>query len=185
MLPSTSISFFFLTVSFQISYRLVVFATDLGNPPVVRVLTSGSVQFSSRPGPNPNPLLSWRGGTRPGHRTANIWPGYNLNVVPNSWFQQLWLQLSIWVLIVQWHEQYVDCAELWALSPPAFRFVIWLIFVELLWNKGQFWEKFGGIRLRLYEWLSDCIFDRVRRKCSWNCTIYVLIMLQYDQNSST
>ena len=42
------------------------------------------------------------------------------------------LELSIWVLIVSWHDKYVDCAVLAALSPPAFRFVIRPIFVESL-----------------------------------------------------
>jgi len=43
---------------------------------------------------------------------------------PNISTQKLWLQLSIWVLIVSWHDQYVDCAVLTAVSPPTFRFLI-------------------------------------------------------------
>jgi hypothetical protein len=51
-------------------------------------------------------------------------------------FLQLCLKLSIWVLIVSWYCQYVNCSALAALLPPAFRFAIWLIFVEWLWNNG-------------------------------------------------
>jgi len=40
------------------------------------------------------------------------------------------LQSSIWVLIVSWHNQYLDCAVLAALSPPDLRCVIGPIFVE-------------------------------------------------------
>jgi len=49
---------------------------------------------------------------------------------PSIWNRPFWLQLSIWVLIVSQHDQYVDCAVLVALSPPAFRFAIWQVFVE-------------------------------------------------------
>ena len=38
---------------------------------------------------------------------------------------QLQLQLRIWVLIIWWHDQCVECVELAGLSPPAFRFAIW------------------------------------------------------------
>jgi len=51
---------------------------------------------------------------------------------PGILSSQFWLPLSIWVLIVSWHDEYVDCAVLAALSPPAFRLAIWLTFVELL-----------------------------------------------------
>jgi len=51
------------------------------------------------------------------------------------WFLQLWLQISIWVLIVSWHDQFVDSAVLAALPPPAFRFAIGPIFIESLGNK--------------------------------------------------
>jgi hypothetical protein len=110
----------------------LVFATGLGNPPVVRVLTCGSVRFGSRTGQKPEPLWCWRVVTRPGHRTAGIWPGWNQTAVPNIRFVQLWLKLSISVLIVSRHDWYVNCAVLAPLLPPAFRFAIGLIFVEWL-----------------------------------------------------
>ena len=42
----------------------------------------------------------------------------------------LWIKLSISVVIVLWHDQYIDYAVLRALSPPAFRYAIRLIFAE-------------------------------------------------------
>jgi len=131
----------------QVSYgSCLVLATGPGNPPAVRVLTCCSVRFGSRTGQKPEPLLSWRVVTRPGHRTAVIWPGWNRTAVPNIRFLQLWLQLSIWVLIVSWDDQYVSCAVLAPLSPPAFRFAIGLISVERLWNTGDFYANFAGFR---------------------------------------
>jgi len=57
---------------------------------------------------------------------------------------QLGLELIIWVLIISWHDEYADYAVLPDLSPPASRFLIRLIFVEWLWNKGKFETKFAG-----------------------------------------
>jgi hypothetical protein len=48
-----------------------------------------------------------------------------------------WLQLSIWVLIISQHDQYVDCAVLVARSPPALRFAIWWLFVESQSNTSE------------------------------------------------
>jgi hypothetical protein len=47
-------------------------------------------------------------------------------------FLQLWLKLSVWVLIVSGHDQYADCAVLAPLSPPTVRFAIGPIFGESL-----------------------------------------------------
>jgi len=73
----------------------IVLATGPGNLPVVRVLTCGSFEFGSRTGQKPEPLLSSRVVTRPRHRIAGIWPGWNQTAVPNIRFLQLSLQLSI------------------------------------------------------------------------------------------
>jgi len=119
-------------------YVQVVLATGPGNPPAVRVLTGGAVRFGPRPGQKPEPRLSSRVVTRPGYGTAGISPGSNRTAVTNLRFLQLSLQLSIWVPIILWHDQYVNCAEWWALSPPASRFAIRVIFDEWLWKMGQF-----------------------------------------------
>jgi len=163
----------------------LVLATGLGNPPAVRVMTGSSVWLSSRPSQKPESHLSWRVVTWPGHRTADICPLWNRTAVPNLLFLHLWLQFSIWVLIVLWHDQSVDSAEWWALSPPSFRFVIQVIFVEWVWKKAQFSAKFAGFRSRLHKYWSYRIWDPRRWKYTWNCTIYVLIISQYDQNSNT
>jgi len=62
-------------------------------------------------------------------RTA---PWFNFKVPAT--LPQLWSQWSIWVLIVLWHDQSANCAVLCAVLPPAVRFAIRPIFVELLWN---------------------------------------------------
>jgi hypothetical protein len=98
---------------------------------------------------NPNWLTS--AGLLPG---PDVNPGFIGQVETRLWFHfavpttsaKLWFQLSIRFLIVSWYDQYVDCAVLSALSSPAFRFAIWLIFVEWLWNKGKYKAKFAGVQ---------------------------------------
>jgi len=136
----------------------VVLATSPGNKPAVGVMTSGSVRFGSRPGQIPDHLCLGGFVTQRRHRTARSWPGWNWTAVPNIWLLLLCLQLSIWVLIISQHDQYIDCAVVVALSPSAFKFAIRLIFVEWLWNNGGFWTKLVGFRSPLNEYLSD-------RKC--------------------
>ena len=116
----------------------VVLATGPGNPRAVQVLTGGSDWFGSRPGQKPNQLCLGGFVTRTGHRAVGIWPASNRTADPNIRFLLLWLQLSIWVLIVSWHSQYVNCSALAPLWPPASKFAIRLIFVEWLWNNGWF-----------------------------------------------
>ena len=53
------------------------------------------------------------------------------------------LQLSIWVLIIRWHDQYAHCAVQAALQPPATRFAIGPIFVELLSKSLEFLRQYG------------------------------------------
>jgi len=75
-------------------------------------------------------------------------------LLPRTWFHFMvpttlavvWLQLGFWVLIISWPAQYVDCAVLAALSPPAFRFAMRPISVESLWNKSQFEAKYEGFQ---------------------------------------
>jgi hypothetical protein len=68
-----------------------------------------------------------------GHWTVGFWPGSNRTAVPTIWFIHIWLQLSIGVLNVSGHSQYIDCAVLYALSPQVFNCAIRPIFVESLW----------------------------------------------------
>ena len=70
-------------------------------------------------------------------------------------FLPLWLPLSIWLLIVSWHGQNLNCPALAALSPPASRFAIWLIFVEWLWHNGWIQTTLAHIRPQINEYLSD------------------------------
>jgi len=51
---------------------------------------------------------------------------------------QLCLQLSIWVLIVSWYDQYMDCAVQTALSPRDLRYVSRPIFIESLSKTRSF-----------------------------------------------
>ena len=95
------------------------------------------------------------------------------------------LQLSIWVLIVSWHDVYADCSVLAALSPPAFRFAIRPIFVESLSKTREFrWKS-----THIWHPLSECQSDLNSKSAGWkiglNCTLYVYIMSWYDQNSNT
>jgi len=69
--------------------------------------------------------------------------------------QHFLLQLSIWVLIVSQHVQYVDCAVLVAVSPPAFRFAIRQVFVESRSKTRQFRLNSAFISLPLNEYQSD------------------------------
>jgi len=104
---------------------------------------------------------------------------------PCIWNWPFWLRLSIWVLIVSQHDQYVDCAVLVALSPPAFRFAIWQVFVESRSKTRRFRLKSPIISQPLNEYQSDRKSESGRWKSEYDCTIYVLIMLWYDQNSKT
>jgi hypothetical protein len=69
------------------------------------------------------------------------------------------LQLSIWVLIVSWHDQYVDCAVLAALSPPTFRYAIQWIFAEWRMIPREFRFQLAIIPQPLNENQSDSKSD--------------------------
>jgi hypothetical protein len=88
-------------------------------------------------------LTTWK--TRP------IGNGPVFHQKPSISSSQVWLQLSIWVLIVSWHEQYVDCAVLAGLSPPDVRFAIRLVFVESLSKTRQLRAKYRLISQRFNE----------------------------------
>jgi len=69
--------------------------------------------------------------------------------------QHFLLRLSIWVLIVSQHEQYVDCAVLVAPLPPAFRFAIRQVLVESRSKTRQFRWNSAFISQPLNEYQSD------------------------------
>jgi hypothetical protein len=119
------------------AFWALVLVTHRGNSPAVRVLTGGSVWFGYRPSQKPDPVCLGGFVTRTGYWTAGIWPGWNWTAVQNIRFLLLWLQLNIWVLIVSWHSQYVNCSALAPLSPPEFKLEIELIFVEWLWYNAR------------------------------------------------
>ena len=68
---------------------------------------------------------------------------------------QLWLQLSIWVLIILWGDQYIDCAVLQAHSPPAFRYAIRPIFMESRSKTCEFRSEFALFSQPLNEYELD------------------------------
>jgi len=143
-----------------------VWAPGPGNLPAVQFLAGGSVGFGSRPSQKPKPLCLGGLYTQIGHKPPGFWPGWNQTVVTTLRFLHVSLQLSIWVLIVLWHDQCVQCAVLAALWPPAFRSAIWLIFVEWVWKKLKFHAKLAGFRLGLNKYRSDHTSEIGRWKSS-------------------
>jgi len=69
--------------------------------------------------------------------------------------QHFLLQLSIWVLIISWHNLYMKYALWCPLSSPVLRFPIGPIVIESRWKPGPFGEIFGLISQRLNEYWSD------------------------------
>ena len=59
-----------------------------GNRPAVRVLTAGSAWLGLRPGRKPNALCVGSVVTQTGHQPTVFW------------FVQLWLQLTLWALVI-------------------------------------------------------------------------------------
>jgi len=111
----------------DVTYPYVVLAPGQSTRAVVRLLTGGLVRFCFRPGKRSNPPSLSGFVTRTGHNPTVFWLR---TAVPFLRFLHHSLQLNIWVLIASWHDQYVDCAVLAALSPPAVRFAIGPILVE-------------------------------------------------------
>jgi len=166
-------------------WSILVLATGPWNPPAVLGLSSGSVRFGSRPGENPNRLCLGRCVTWTGNRTVGIWPGWNQTNVPNIRFLQLWLQLSIWVLIISCHGQYLNCSSFAARSPPAFKYAIRPILFESLCNQETFHGTLAGSWSQLNEYLSHPKSESARWQSDQNGTIYTLITVRYNQNSNT
>jgi len=169
----------------QIEFTSLLLATGPGNTGAVRFLSSGSVPFGSKPGQKPEPLCLGGVVTQSGHKPTVFFHGLYPDSGSILRSLPLLLQLSISVQIVSWHHQHVNCAALVALSPPAFRLAIRLIFVEWLWNRGTFRAKLARFRQRLNYYWSDHKSESGRWISGQNCTIYVLIMSRYNQNSNT
>jgi len=93
------------------------------------------------------------------------------------------LPLRIWVLIEWWYDQYVDCAVLAAPLPPTFGFAIQPILVELLSKPREYRAKFRVIPQWFNWYWSDGKSEYGRLNSGQNCTINVLIMSRYNQNS--
>jgi len=73
------------------------------------------------------------------------------------------LHLGFWVLIVSWHDQYVNCAVLAALSPPDLRYVSRQIFVESLLKTRKFRLQFAISS----QPLNECQSDRKSENGRW------------------
>jgi hypothetical protein len=71
-----------------------------------------------------DPLSVGRVVTQTGHWNVGFWLPWNQTAVQSIAFHQPCLQLSISVLMLSWHDLYVDCAMLAAYSPPALKFAI-------------------------------------------------------------
>jgi hypothetical protein len=125
---------------------LLVLATVLGNPASVWVETGSETAVRVTNCKGTRTALYWRGCYPDRTSTRGFLGGLYPDHSSIECFLHHLLQLSIWVLIVSWHAQYVDYAALVALPPPAFRFAIRLIFVVWRWNKGPFYTKLAGFR---------------------------------------
>jgi hypothetical protein len=68
---------------------------------------------------------------------------------------QFWLELSIWVLIIQWHDRRVHCVVLAALLPLIVTFAIGPTFVESLLKTRDFGWKYGVILPQFNKYWSD------------------------------
>jgi len=103
----------------------------------------GSVWVITRP--KTWTTMSWRV-CYPDHtETLCFLAGQDLDRGSILQFLHFWLQFSIWVLIVSWHDVYVDCAVQADLSPPSFRIEIQLILlsgcqisIDFRWNSRVF-----------------------------------------------
>jgi len=98
---------------------------------------------------------------------------------------QVWLLLSIWVLIILWHDQYVDCSVLACHSLPAVKFAIRTIFIQSQLKIREIHMKYCVISQPLEEYWSDRKTECERWMGGSNCTIYILIMSWFNQNSDT
>ena len=95
--------------------------------------------FSSRSGLEPNRKHCNGFYHMKNRDLLNQWLFGRFHIFTNS---ELWLQWSIWVLIVSQDDKYLRDAVLDALSPHILQFVIQSLLVELLWNNVNYWVFF-------------------------------------------
>jgi len=90
--------------------------------------------------------------------------GWFYHQKPGISASQASLQWSIWVPIVSWHDQYVNCAVLYTLSPSTCRFAVQPIVVESQSKSHKFHFKFGVIMQRFCKYWSDRLSESGRWK---------------------
>jgi len=129
------------------SHWQIVLATGRGNPPAVRFLANDPVQYSSRPGQEPDQeclrgVITW---TR--HKPAVFWPAWNWPAVPYCGSYNIGRSLA--------PMRFLRCDQIMtssgcrlcsviSCSHPAFTIAMWLIFVESLRNDAKFHGKSAG-----------------------------------------
>ena len=126
--------------------RYIVLAAVPGFPALVRVGTGTETPVRGTNRQGTGTAQSWGVGYPDRTETSGFLAGLYPDCGSILRFLQLSLQLSIWVLIVSWHDQYVHCAGLVAVSHPAFGCAIRLIFVGWLWNQSTFYAKLAGFQ---------------------------------------
>jgi len=103
-----------------------------------------AVQFPTRS--ETRPALPWQGCYLDRIYTRCSLAGLDKDHGSILRFLQLSFQLTICDINLSWHDEYVDCAVLRALPPPAFIFAIRSILIESLWNDTIFSAIFASCR---------------------------------------
>jgi hypothetical protein len=101
---------------------------------------------------NPNRLTSAGLSPRLGTNTlvfGQIGTTLQFHFMVPSFLGHLWPQISNWVLIVSWHDQYLNWSILCARSSYGFKFAIQPIFVASVLNNAEFQVKFTGSRSQI------------------------------------
>jgi hypothetical protein len=145
-------------------------------------------QYFQIPGSVTGPVLTWNWTVATGLTTCkpgSLQLGRFYHQKPGISKLKVWLQISIWVLIVSWHNQYIYCAVLCALSPPAVSFGIWPIIGESRSKTREIRLTYGVISQRFYEYWPDRTTENGRWKSALNCTINILTVSRYIQDSNT
>jgi hypothetical protein len=87
---------------------------------------------------------------------------------PGVWSSWCWLWWSISVMMVSWHDQYVECAVLPALLIPAVRLAIRPILVESISKTRQFHVQCRWLSQWFRKYLSNYKSDSRRWKSGSN-----------------